>query len=104
MREPAGGQAGGRPWQGSVWEEGHWREGRKEGDPVGRKGQGLELHLLWPCGERGGPLIPHRLLPPSESSSFKNQKKPNPTQAKPKMRVWSTCDVLGLFSYPALWG
>lgn len=85
MTEPAGGQAGSRPWQGSVWEEGHWREEGKEGGPRGREDWGLEPHLHWPCGEargQGGSLIPHELLLPSGSSSPKKQKRPNPTQTK----------------------
>ena len=53
-REPVGGQAGGRAWQGSLWEEGHWRGERKEGGPRGREDWGLELHLLWPCERSGG--------------------------------------------------
>lgn len=85
-REPVGGQAGGRLWQGSVWEEGHWREEGKAGGPRGREDWGLELHffgLVRRAEGRGwGSIIPHRLLLPSGSSSSENQKRPNPTQTK----------------------
>lgn len=57
MREPAGGQAGGRHWQGSVWEEGHWREGGKDEGPGGRKGKpGSEFILASLAG--GGSGVP----------------------------------------------
>ena len=88
-REPVGGQAGGRAWQGSLWEEGHWRGERKEGGPRGREDWGLELHLLWPCersgGGAGGPLSHTGSFFPQDPQALKIKK--GPTQPKPKMHV-----------------
>lgn len=65
MTEPAGDQAGGRPWQVSVWEEGHWREERKEGGPRGRRTGAWNCIYFGLVGRLGGRGVPY----PTQASS-----------------------------------
>lgn len=81
-REPVGGQAGARPWQGSV--SGRDTGGKEGRRPWGREDWGLEPALLWPCERSGagwGSLShPGFLLRSGSSSSESKKAQPNPNQ------------------------
>lgn len=87
MREPAGGQEGGRHWQ-AVWEEGHWREGV----PGGRRG--MARFCIY-CGRVGG-----RGIPSSHMAAFLPQghqalkTKPKKSQTKPNKKCMCGAPVM----------
>lgn len=88
MREPAGGQAGGRHWQDCLG--GGTLESGKEGGRPKKKGQSLDPHLLWPVRERCVSL------PTQAASSLRiidaeKQKQKTSKQTKPQSKQNHKC-------------
>lgn len=88
MREPAGGQAGGRHWQDCLG--GGTLESGKEGGRLKKKRQSLDPHLLWPVRERCVSL------PTQAASSLRiidaeKQKQKTSKQTKPQSKQNHKC-------------